>query len=427
MKNLDSNGLGYLWTKLKNKFLTKKQYELDNRFHKHIMIKGREGSSEGRYYLLAKLSKNDSGNSQSFHIESTIGPFHQHLKARVNFILGTRAIDYNHDFDPTKSFSGFYYGDKRAFEYNDFYVTKDSEGYYYVYLADVRTWLGSTELDYGYYFRSSESNTFFDELYTPEVNDYVTEYQGELIMKASDYLINYETEINQIKVRTSVPVGGSIVWYGTEDTIPSDYMREDGRSLNKNDYPLLFSRIGYTYGGEGDNFNIPDSRGRVIVHVEDTNDANMNARGIKYGEKTHKLISNEMPSHNHDVLSGAGGNYQFMASAPEYTPSAGHTRYYLKYHGTTSENNSSGMGLVNISNTGGGQAHNNIQPSLIAFRIIKVREDVSTGDIINLDEKVRQLEAIVNKLNTNLGDLEVEIIEEWDDTNGAHSGGNGTN
>lgn len=406
MKNLDSNGLGYLWTKLKNKFLTKKQYELDNRFHKHIMIKGREGSSEGRYYLLAKLSKNDSGNSQSFHVESTIGPFHQHLKARVNFMLGSRAISYNHDFDPTKSFSGFYYGDKRAFEYNDFYVTKDSEGYYYVYLADVRTWLGSTELDYGYYFRSSESNTFFDELYTPKVNDYVTEYQGELIMKASDYLINYETEINQIKVRTSVPVGGSIVWYGGADTIPSDYMREDGRSLNKNDYPLLFSRIGYTYGGEGDNFNIPDSRGRVIVHVEDTNDANMNARGIKLGNKKYTLKQENLPS-----------------------------RTMVRVNLTTARdsvgNDGGNTGWRNICIADSGLTHSQSfdisQPSLTAFRIIKVREDVSTGDIVDLDEKVRQLETIVNKLNTNLGDLEVEIIEEWDETGGSQSGSGGTN
>lgn len=71
-------------------------------------------------------------------------------------------------------------------------------------------------------------------------------------------------------------------------------MREDGRSLNKNDYPLLFERIGYTYGGSRDNFNIPDSRGKVVVHLNET-DEEFNALGKLYGEKTHTLDINDTP------------------------------------------------------------------------------------------------------------------------------------
>ena len=88
--------------------------------------------------------------------------------------------------------------------------------------------------------------------------------------------------------------------------------------------------------------------------------------GITGGESTHTLTINEIPSHTHNVLSGAGGNYTFVASPPEYTPSGGNSRYYFKYQGVTSELNVGGAGLVNNSYTGGGAAHNNMPPYITA-------------------------------------------------------------
>lgn len=41
------------------------------------------------------------------------------------------------------------------------------------------------------------------------------------------------------------------------------FMICNGRSLLKSKYPELFSKIGYLYGGSGDNFNLPDMRGLV--------------------------------------------------------------------------------------------------------------------------------------------------------------------
>lgn len=38
----------------------------------------------------------------------------------------------------------------------------------------------------------------------------------------------------------------------------------NGRALNRNEYPILFGRIGYTFGGGGDWFNIPDGRGLAV-------------------------------------------------------------------------------------------------------------------------------------------------------------------
>jgi microcystin-dependent protein len=60
-----------------------------------------------------------------------------------------------------------------------------------------------------------------------------------------------------------VPAGTIMGWGGT--TAPDQWVICDGSSVPKNTYSALFAAIGYTYGGSGDNFNLPDLRGRVPV------------------------------------------------------------------------------------------------------------------------------------------------------------------
>lgn len=50
----------------------------------------------------------------------------------------------------------------------------------------------------------------------------------------------------------------------------------DGRSLNRNEYNKLFDRIGYSFGGSGDNFNLPDYRNKVFGA---TNASSANSNG----------------------------------------------------------------------------------------------------------------------------------------------------
>lgn len=48
------------------------------------------------------------------------------------------------------------------------------------------------------------------------------------------------------------------------NSVPNGWLPCNGVSLNKNLFSDLFNAIGYTYGGSGNNFNIPDLRGRFI-------------------------------------------------------------------------------------------------------------------------------------------------------------------
>ena len=52
------------------------------------------------------------------------------------------------------------------------------------------------------------------------------------------------------------PIGAKIDYSGNE--VPEGYLKADGSLVKKADYPELFDIIGYTYGGSGDEFKLPD-------------------------------------------------------------------------------------------------------------------------------------------------------------------------
>ena len=51
---------------------------------------------------------------------------------------------------------------------------------------------------------------------------------------------------------------GAYLSYPSQKTIPAGFLIADGRSLKKAEYTELFDVIGYTYGGSGDSFNLPN-------------------------------------------------------------------------------------------------------------------------------------------------------------------------
>lgn len=61
---------------------------------------------------------------------------------------------------------------------------------------------------------------------------------------------------------SGAPVG-SILYYPTS-VIPVGWLMCNGASISKTIYPLLFSKLGYLYGGSGDLFGLPDLRGEFI-------------------------------------------------------------------------------------------------------------------------------------------------------------------
>lgn len=168
----------------------------------------------------------------------------------------------------------------------------------------------------------------------------------------------------------TLPIG-AIVPFGGWDA-PTGWLICDGTLLNKTAYPELFNAIGYSFGGEegGSTFGLPDLRGKVPVGI-DENDSDFDGMGVTGGEKTHTLTVAEMPSHSHDNTFLAKWGGQTQASHEYYNvDTATGTEYgnrsWLNYNGST----------------GGGQAHNIMNPYQTVNYIIKATQ--SAGLVANV-------------------------------------------
>jgi microcystin-dependent protein len=149
----------------------------------------------------------------------------------------------------------------------------------------------------------------------------------------------------------NVPIGAILPFGGS--TPPSGYLLCDGTSYAASAYPQLSAVIGYTFGGSGANFNVPDCRGKVLAAYK-SGDAYFGTLGASVGFPDVTISSAQMPSHTHTpTIYGV-------------TPSGGSSS------GTVVEG---GGGAVNLNNsntsTGGGGSHTNVQPSLVVNAIIR--------------------------------------------------------
>jgi microcystin-dependent protein len=79
--------------------------------------------------------------------------------------------------------------------------------------------------------------------------------------------------------------------------VPMNWLRCDGTSYPISQYQALVSIIGQRYGGSGNQFAVPDLRGRVAVGVG----ADFPQTALKGGQEGIALNSSQMPSHNHGV------------------------------------------------------------------------------------------------------------------------------
>lgn len=178
---------------------------------------------------------------------------------------------------------------------------------------------------------------------------------------------------NDARLAGSVPIGGMIPYAGSGDLVENgaEFMRPDGRLVDKTTYATFFGRVGHAYNSGVDpgsnKVRLPDKRGRGSVGADDMGTGaagrlpNSNrARGQNGGEEQHTLSNAETPlrDHTHDL----GG-----ASVPTV---GGGAAVALGDGGTvrgaiTQTGSISGGGL-------GGAAHNNMQPYEVDSWLVRV-------------------------------------------------------
>jgi microcystin-dependent protein len=188
---------------------------------------------------------------------------------------------------------------------------------------------------------------------------------------------------------------------------PPGYLLCQGQTLSTTTYSNLFSAIGYTYGGGGADFKVPDLQSRIPVGKGP--DTEFDMLGETGGAKEVTLTSSQIPAHSHPntlsdntvassghghgpgtfhaaigatnnniaaigyvagynsggpgqstytITGGIGGSQNFNHYTPVYGSSGGPS-------GTTT------VGITNANNTGGGSAHTNLQPYIVVNYIIK--------------------------------------------------------
>ena len=89
---------------------------------------------------------------------------------------------------------------------------------------------------------------------------------------------------------------------------PAGWLLCDGSSVAVATYQDLFNKVGYTYGGAGANFNLPNLSGRSVFGLDDMGIASASrvtfgtptVLGSTLGSATHSLSISETPLVSHD-------------------------------------------------------------------------------------------------------------------------------
>jgi len=166
-------------------------------------------------------------------------------------------------------------------------------------------------------------------------------------------------------ILTSTPIGTMQDYAGLDTRVPAGWLLCYGQEISETTYATLFDALSITYntGGEtGGFFRVPDARGRVVAGKDDMGSVSADRLTVEHaagidgdtlgatgGDETHVLVEAELAAHNHS-----------------------YTRYSQTFNimGGGGTNGWSATSSQNTSTKGSDTAHNNVQPTIIANKII---------------------------------------------------------
>lgn len=177
-----------------------------------------------------------------------------------------------------------------------------------------------------------------------------------------------------------VPTGAVQMW--STGTAPTGYLLCNGASVSTTTYATLFGVIGYTFGGSGGSFSLPNYTDRMPIGAGSSygiNSQGGSANATLVGHTHTASVSD--PGHQHlfgaddQVSSQAGYNVQsgFSYDATSTTSGGGVNLYTKRIDNT---NNPQTTGITVSNSTEGGSATNaNLPPYLGINFIIKTQHD----------------------------------------------------
>lgn len=147
---------------------------------------------------------------------------------------------------------------------------------------------------------------------------------------------------------------------------PNGWMFCEGQTLPISENDALFTLIGTTYGGDGqETFNLPNLASRVPIHMGTGPDGTTYQLGEMAGTEQETLTVQQIPTHTH-VLTGSS------ATATSQDPSnlvLATTQAQTYFNAPDALTN---MAATSIGPAGGSQPHENTQPFLCINFIISL-------------------------------------------------------
>ena len=137
---------------------------------------------------------------------------------------------------------------------------------------------------------------------------------------------------------------------------PRNWAYCDGRLISISSNNELFAVLGTTYGGDGrTTFGLPDLRGRAPMHAGNGPGLTSRQLGARGGAETVVLTEAQLPNHTHQMAAvDATGN----TDIPDDNSLA------IAGYQTDGDSNLVNMASQALANTGSGQGHSNMAPSL---------------------------------------------------------------
>lgn len=177
-----------------------------------------------------------------------------------------------------------------------------------------------------------------------------------------------------------VPIGGMIEW--PTNTAPSKFLLADGSAKSRTTYAALFAVIGTTFGaGDGSTtFNVPNKTGRTGVGRDASGSVLSGAStiGTALGAQTVALTAAQLPAATvNGTVAITDPGHDHTTDAPvglnSPTGSAGGTGFWLAGNKSSADIAPATTGITAAftgSVAGSGDAHSNVQPSLVLNYII---------------------------------------------------------
>jgi microcystin-dependent protein len=147
---------------------------------------------------------------------------------------------------------------------------------------------------------------------------------------------------------------------------PNGWMLCQGQTLPISENDALFTLIGTTYGGDGqETFNLPNLASRVPIHMGTGPDGTTYQIGEAAGTESVTLTTQQIPIHTHPLL-GSTNPANLQTPASNVVGKSTQVDLFINAQPQDALNNQA------ITPVGGSQPHENCQPFLCINFIISL-------------------------------------------------------